>query len=143
MKLLGVDPGYSTGIAVMEIPEDIIIHPNKPFHKHLLDTRTLEGYIKYKDLLEEINPDVVVIEDYRLYPSVAQAKSWDKLIEVRILGVIEYLTKELNKNYILQPPADKFFYTDKILKQMKLYQKIRHENDAIRHILHYYDNEVK
>ena len=141
MIYLGVDPGYSTGIAAMNIPENIKIHPNKPFNKHLLDTKTLEGYINYKNLLKNIKPNKVIIEDYRLYPSVAQAKSWDKMIEVRILGVIEYITKCENIDYVLQPPADKFFYTDKILKAMKLKQSVKHENDAIRHILHYYDRK--
>lgn len=132
--IIGVDPGYTTGISVFEDPLQEI-NPEKNYSDYLVYAGTITGYEGYKEFLIKYSPKIVIIEDYKLYPKVN--KSWDSMKEVRILGVIEYITQELNIPFIEQPPSKKWFWDNNRLKKMGLKQKVIHSNDSIRHVLEF------
>ncbi|WNO30023.1 crossover junction endodeoxyribonuclease [Oceanotoga phage vB_OteS-UFV02] len=140
MIIIGIDPGYSTGFAVIKLPKQKINLQGNYSHT-VLAAGILSFYDGYKELLEEYNPDFVVIEDFKLYPHVN--KKWDNLLEVRTLGVIEYITKEKGIPYKFQMPNKKWLWNDKRLETMGVKQKIIHANDAVRHVFEYMYKEMK
>jgi len=140
MIILGVDPGYSTGFAILDLPRKKIDLKGN-YSKSIVVAGIIPFYEGYKELLEEYTPDFVVIEDFKLYPHVN--KKWDSLLEVRTLGVIEYITKEKGIPYKFQMPNKKWLWNDERLKAMGVKQKIIHTNDAVRHVLEYMYKEMK
>lgn len=146
IKILGLDPGITTGYAMLEIPKKLIgkLNPEQDYSELLLTSGVWDINEKKYTLLEYLNPDFVVIEDFRLYPWTSKAKIWDDFKEVKVLGGYMTLLQEVfDIPYILQLPAKKNFYTDEILKQMNLYPKVIHTRDAVRHVLQLQHSQSK
>ena len=76
--VVGLDPGRQrTGCAVMM---------TEPVVGVILAKRlTNEGVC---DLLWEIEPDLICVEGFRLYPWIAKDKRWDHFPEIRVIGAI-------------------------------------------------------
>lgn len=133
MLIASFDPGKTTGFALMQIPNDIFLDPEKDASKYLIDCGAFtlaQGIDKY---LASKLPDFVVIEDYRLYGDKIQAKSGDDLEEVGALNLIKEYAMNLRIPYFMQMPTEKKCYNIKILNQMNLKQPLIHTNDAITH----------
>jgi hypothetical protein len=87
MIVLGVDPGNTTGLVIMEAPEDKIVR----LHYFV--------QVEYKNIcrvLHNLNLDwfidVVVIEDYRIKPHLARAnahKNTNRGEAMRVIGAVE------------------------------------------------------
>jgi hypothetical protein len=143
VKFLTCDPGEHTGWSTWE-------------DKTLLDAGTLE--------LDEFVPSVaaalgvptggrpdahtvealegvelVVIEDWALYPWKLQSLAWDKCRTARGIGALEFVCKAAGIPYVLQPAsikdaakaagAEDLFY--------RPLHENRHQNDAIMHGVHF------
>lgn len=79
MRILGIDPGHTTGVAIVEDGKVEAFYTTNLWTR--LDTL----------FTPERKPDVVVYEDFRLYPWMAKSKSWSHLETVQVIGVIKYL----------------------------------------------------
>lgn len=126
--LLAVDPGETTGWALFRMgnPTDSGEIPKEDFADTFLGA------------LMTLEPSIVVVEDYKIYPHKAKAHTWSSLHTVKIIGVIEALCAQNNIPVVKQMASSKQFVTNEKLRAWEFYQKRRsHTNDAIRHGCYY------
>ncbi len=103
----------------------------------------------YEPLLANLNwlsvfiprarPDVIVVEEYRIYPSHLAEHSRSDVPTLRMIGAIQMIGLQLEVPVVLQSAAvGKGFVTDEKLKAWGLGPwKSPHATDATRHGLHY------
>lgn len=140
MKVLGLDPGITTGWTVLDLPEDYKIKL-----KDNLTANIHQGTITYEDIryeLEVLLQDVkeVVYEEFTLYKDKAASKTHSNFEEVQVIGVIKSLCASQNKKIFRQYASHvKQYYTDDRLKQLGFVKMNKHAKDALRHVLYYWD----
>lgn len=130
-KLLCIDPGGTTGIAVFHKGElkmvtqlDTIDSKTDKVNYHVID-----------DFLRSTDFDRIIIEDYRVYQHKLKEHSFSKIPTLRLIGAIEYYCEMGNIpiDYQMAMQA-KGFATDAKLKSWGFWQTgMRHSRDAIRH----------
>ena len=131
-KLLAFDPGETIGWAYFEFATPTKITQSTKFDDFRLASIGLETIIR------EHKPDVVVIEDYRIYEQKAKAHSWGKLFTVKVIAAIETLCAQREIPVVLQMASAKQFCSDEKLKAWGFYQSGKpHANDAVRHGCYY------
>lgn len=91
MIVLAIDPGHTCGIATLKIRDDTAL--SIP-HDHQVASVS-PGHVY--DLLDRPSLpnrgwDVVVCEEFRLYPWLATQQGFSELRTVEVIGVIKYLT---------------------------------------------------
>jgi len=110
------------------------------------------------ELIKEINPDVVVMEDFTLYANKAMQQIGSTMETPQLIGIIKYYCAENNIDLVIQRAVDvKNRWSDKIL----IYKGVitrdtrgycrdangnrisRHAKDAIRHGMHYITKQIK
>lgn len=125
MKMICYDPGHTTGWAIFE--------DNK-----LLSAGESEDWKDVREQLDTGQFDLVLIEEFKLYPWKAKHKSWDTFTEIEVIGVIKEYCHYNKIEVELQLAAQKDFFSNDKLK--KLFGNIpsRHAKDAVRHGLVYY-----
>lgn len=101
MNILGIDPGKTTGLAV------IIIDENKKARLDLAKVSSDVTAIEYNNLLQ--NADIIVVEDFKVRPNKAKGGSfdWSPMETPKIIGSIETLAALLGKKVVLQQPTVK------------------------------------
>ncbi len=123
MRILGFDPGAShTGWCLLV--------DGSPVRWGELSTWKRLG-----ELIHAAVPDIVVAEDYRLYPSKARAQSGSQLYAVRTLGVIEYICQLHDLPFTVQMASR--IRKDPLVRNVKVSSN-KHENDAYKHALAYW-----
>jgi len=140
MRLLAIDPGETTGIALF-----LNIQPVNQFE---LKPRQVSGVIEpVASLADQIAStlnryreiDVIILEDYRVYKWRAKQHTWSDLHTPRLIGAIEYIASK-EKIPIIKQPAHvaKQFCTDDKLKHWGMYiSGLKHARDAVRHGCYY------
>ena len=132
LKVVGLDPGETTGACVFQGPRCL--------HADQLRTKTVpEGAGLVRDFVNAWQPDVVVMEMYRVYSWKAEDHSWHNLHTPRLIGAIEYICHCINLPLIQQTAQQaKGFCTDEKLSAWGIYQPgWKHARDAIRHATYY------
>lgn len=128
LKLLSLDPGETTGVAVFQglVLSDALQLPTGLMP---LAAQTVYHYIL------KIDPKVVVMEDYKVYAWKANQHKWAELHTPKLIGAIQFACAELGIPLFLQSAqTGKGFCTDERLKEWGFYRAAhRHANDAIRH----------
>ena len=129
-KLLCLDPGKTTGWCLFEDGK-------------LSKWGQVEGCYDDKnidakgllDLFEELQPDFILYEDYRVYSNKLDRHSYSPVMTVRLLGVIETYCQMYNiPTHKQMATTAKNFCTDAKLEQWGFWQTgMRHARDAIRH----------
>lgn len=124
-KYLAVDPGNSTGWAAFTKNGDIITFD------------TAKGREAVYQVLASQAPELLICEDYRLFPWKAKEQSWSSLETVRIIGAIEYYAW-LNKVEIVlqEPKIKKIGYLWAGITPPKNHA-LSHETDAYVHGVYY------
>ncbi len=124
IKLLSVDPGVTSGYAIIEIRNE--------------DFKVIKyGEFRYLDsthfqILKAIRAfDLVVIEDF----VVRQSLIGDRLITVRVIGSIETAVVQGGREVLFQQPSHKSTCPDGMLVRLNLFNitKSPHIRDAFRH----------
>lgn len=124
-KYLAVDPGNSTGWATFNDTGDVVgfgtcVTRNSVYEK-----------------LAEAAPELIIMEDYRLYPWKAKEQSWSGFETVRIIGAVEYYAYLHNAKVVLQEPSIKGIgYKWAGLTKPKNHA-LSHETDAYVHGVYY------
>ena len=116
----------------------------------------IEYWSALMDLIKNLQPDIVVIEDYLLYKDKAQSQILSRLETARIIGVLEYICAKRDIPYFFQRAIDvKRRWTDEILVSKGYIQKqgsryyaggvliSDHIRDAIRHGIHFATYKLK
>lgn len=98
MKILGIDPGKSSGYALIEVIDRVI----KPTGEQGVDVN--ESVKNINRLLVEA--DVVVIEDFLIRPDKARKGNFDynNMVAPRVIGKVEMLC-EINEKPIVKQPS--------------------------------------
>lgn len=100
MKLLALDPGGTTGFAVYKLIGGV---GRSYFEKEKIGIRdTKENRDELVELLLTTNPDILVCENFRLYPWKSNAQAWSQLIESRIIGMCELYAKMNDISLVMQ-----------------------------------------
>lgn len=102
IRILGIDPGKTTGLAV------ILINPETK--KPTLDNAWVSSdltAIEYNDELKLA--DYIIVEDFKVRPKKAQSGSfdWSQMETPKIIGSIQTLAALLGKKVVLQQPTIK------------------------------------
>lgn len=101
---------------------------------------------EHLNLIELLQPELVVIEEYKLYAHTAKSQIGSEFETIQLIGIIKYYCKNNNIKLVLQPAKIKIRYTNEILlhkniittDQKKNYyilgiQTTNHILDAVRH----------
>ena len=102
MNILGIDPGKTTGLAV------IIVNPETK--KARIDHAGVSmdvSAIEYYDLLKAA--DFIIVEDFKVRPNKAKTGSfdWSQMETPKIIGSLQTLAALIGKKVILQQPTVK------------------------------------
>ena len=133
--LLALDPGETTGCCVF-------IDGNVSEFRQLSTvnkkTRDYEWGI-IEDFIDEISPDAVIIENYRIYAHKLEQHSSSDVPTLQLIGAIKYMLHKRNIPYKLQMAQQaKGFVTDDKLKEWGMWDVgHKHARDACRHCVYY------
>lgn len=129
-RLLCLDPGKTTGWCLFEQGKLTRWgQVDKCYDDSNIDTMGLIN------LLNEVKPDFVLYEDYRVYSNKLDRHSFSPVMTVRLLGAIEtYCQMNSIRTHKQMAVTAKNFCTDIKLEQWGFWQSgMRHARDAIRH----------
>lgn len=131
MNVLGIDPGGSTGLALIRVEDKVakLVHVQKSKDPTLKDARKL---------FEEA--DVIVCEDWKTRPAKAKqgAFNYSSMPTARMIGAIEVLSE--GKMFVLQQAAIKpvgYGFANLHEKYKKVPKSEEHVLDAIAHAMYY------
>lgn len=127
------DPGHTTGFAVF--------HGTELFECGQLTTKPIEqAVLEIQRVIDFYEPDIVVVEDYRVYSWKTEHHAGSELLTTRIIGVIETFCVIRFIPHIIKQPAHvaKGFCTNTKLKSWGMYTPAKkHAMDAVRHGCYY------
>ncbi len=129
-RLLALDPGGTTGWAVFDgtVLEDA--------GQQKLDGLGLQG------LVHRVRPDVIVLENYRIYRQKAMSHIGSEVLPARLIGALELIAESRHIPLHLQMagPVKAVVTDDKLRAWVKAHKQIQagpHARDAIRHGLYF------
>lgn len=133
-RILGLDPGETTGVCQIVNMGALVA---SQFQRN---TSIIEwGVDAYDELITKFDPNVVIIESYRIYSWRTKQHTWASLLTPRLIGCAETLCR-LRKIPLVQQSAQvgKGFVTDERLKVWDFYKPgAPHSMDATRHVLQF------
>ncbi len=133
MKILGIDPGITTGFALVDV--------TGPDCMTKIQGGVVRGYEGLYTLLKlGASADAVVMENFTLWPKMAVKVSSDdpELLTPRYIGAITMWFKFVApKPLTFQQPALKKACPGFLLSSLKLTGQTEHEMDALRHVVVY------
>lgn len=134
-RLLALDPGHTTGWSLWEEGKMTTCGQLD----WVVDRKGQnEGRVDYHAIIaffNDIQPDCVIYEDYRVYAHKLERHTHSQVLTLRIIGAIETLATMGNVPAFKQMAATaKGFCTDPLLKRWGFWEKAqRHSRDSIRH----------
>jgi hypothetical protein len=99
-------------------------------------------YEGYEFLLTEFEADVIIIENFRLYPGKSNAMIGNDFKTSQVIGIMKYIANDYRIPVVLQSASQaKNAFTLEKLKQLGVStsraDKVRHSQDAIRHLFYF------
>lgn len=133
MIVLGVDPGGTTGMAVVELDDDRLFSEARVTWTAALGPQEAGEQIEWW-MYKRKRIDMVAIERFTIAGrTLGKSRQTDAL---EIIGVTKFLGWKYDVQVDLQSPADaKNVWTDKRLREEGLWRTNRHVRDALRHAL--------
>ena len=133
--LLAFDPGETTGCCVFKDGKPVEFRQLPTVNKK---TRDYEWSI-IEEFIDEIKPDAVIIENYRIYAHKLEQHSSSDVPTLQLIGAIKYMLFKRNIPYKLQMAQQaKGFVTDAKLKAWGMWDiGHKHARDACRHCVYY------
>lgn len=131
-RVLALDPGETTGACVFQ-GSDLLNYTQ------LITKSVPEGAATVKGYIIAWQPEVVVMESYRIYSWKTKDHTWASLHTPRLIGAIEYVCYDMELAIKQQSAQQgKGFCTDDKLHEWGLYKEgQKHARDAIRHACYY------
>lgn len=154
MKILSFDPSGNHGKEGDGTTGYAISLDNNLPHK-LGDIKADDFEIKHmywgfhKELILNVNPDLIVIESYKLFGHKAKQQTGSELPTAQLIGYLEMVAYENSIPVVFQDPSTKQIHTDEILVKLGVLEKKGdkhyykgeltnlHKRDALRHDLYY------
>jgi len=134
MKIIALDPGNSTGWVFYD---DV----TKEIKGGTIPESLTDMYV----MLETLEPTVVILERFALYPDKAKSLSFNTFYPVEVIGVIKLWCQMVEITPIIQG-ADKKKYSGGLddnfilLKQITGKECTEHTKDAYLHLRYYLRN---
>lgn len=94
MKILAIDPGETTGVVLMDTD-----------NLGSLQGATVHLWDRIDLIIQEMVPDVLVFEAWRLYPHMAKIMIGNEFLPVQVIGVLRYLAEKHHIPVVLQTAA--------------------------------------
>lgn len=131
LLIIGLDPGGTTGVAVFN-------EKRMEFVK-LAEIRVDELRELFR-LMEEYRPNLVIVEEFALYPWKAKSLSFDRMIPAQVIGAVKAWCHDKGITVTEQPAAARKMVSNDVVKKMgvlKMGRGKHHARDAARHVLWY------
>lgn len=125
-KLLGIDPGESTGFVVVSVAPG-----SRTATVH--EWGVLRLWHGLGTLAKRTRPDIIIYERWRLYPWAARSLSWSELLPVQTIGVLKFVSEMLGIPCIGQNASFRKNY--KLPKSRFRQVTNLHARDALQHLL--------
>jgi hypothetical protein len=156
MRIVAVDPGLKTGVAVFffdetyEYNEDFFKLLTVPFEEYTSLPYWFMPERTYSDEYDDTET-VLIVEDFILRPDLAQKQGGNRMWSSEIIGYLRGKAKEGGVKFILQPASAQV--SDGLLKSLGLWdepKRLRHQTQtgdlphlrsAMKHIVHYMSKE--
>jgi len=142
MKILAIDPGYTSGICIADASDDFKVIQVGEFKWNarfeFLETLLTGKYI-YQNV--PLTLDVVITENFRLRPDKAHTQIGKTFPSSQIIGTVEYLCYVENIPFVLQEPGARTRV--KILPEHEHMVVGPHQHDAYQHARLYYVTKVR
>lgn len=137
-RILGLDPGETTGFAVFDSVKSV----RRVDWLEIDQVKTWppeDAVESLTRLFDEHKPDRVVFESYHIYNWKRDQHVWSAVSTVQVIGCIWTLCLQRKIQFSTQSAQNaKGFWTDDMLTRYNLYQRgLRHGRDATRHVLHF------
>jgi len=136
IRILGVDPGKTTGLALIEVE-------NK--RMKLLETRASKDSLAL-DWLELLQAaDLLAVESFQLRPNEARTGTfdWSNMIAPQVIGSIQTLAKMNGKEVVMQSPSTKPMGYAWSGQKYVAKKKGMHQQDALAHATYYAVKQLK
>jgi len=122
-RFLSVDPGETTGWAVFDGQR---LEAAGEFH--------VDSPLLFDHLISHKRPQVMVVENYRVYGHRAQQHIGSEVPTIQYVGQLKYLAAAYNLPIVLQMAYQaKSFAKDQRLIDLGMWHASKHARDAIRH----------
>jgi hypothetical protein len=131
VKLLGIDPGKSTGWARISIDD------NKRIHLGEFGVTKDVTLVEIKDHIEDC--DIIIYENFLVRPKVAEAGrfNWQDMVAPRVIGALTTLCALYQKDIQKQEPVQRipgYGFSGMVYKPGA---KGKHWQDALAHAVFY------
>lgn len=124
MRILGIDPGETTGVAIMDFPGRLLGHTAALSLDEVFDTMQW----LYLDV------DLIAIERFTI--SMRTIRATRQHDAMYVIGWVLGLGRKMGIPVQLQNPADaKSTFPDHVLEELELRTSTTHVRDATRHAL--------
>ena len=132
MRVIGFDPGETTGVGILEVGSDKKMH--LVYSNSLIK---VDLYSKLPRLLDGV--DAVIIEDFKVRPNNARKGSfdWSHLVPVQVIGALDYVTRSLGiPSHFQQPNLKPVGYAYLGRKYVRGEKNVHHL-DALAHAAYF------
>lgn len=125
MTILSFDPGATTGVAL--------------YKDEHIQTSLCKDLISVWNLLNNIQPDIILFENFALYAHKAKAQIGNEFPSSQVIGVIKLYQALHPTAQIYKQPASavKQLVKDKDLQDLLCYSDSPHTRDATRHLCYW------
>lgn len=132
MKIVGVDPGETTGLAAFTLTNGAVLSCTGA-----TEATDVEGVCAF---LDEHRPDFVVVEAFTLYPWAARSMSWNKMPASQVIGAVKAWRAKCRKRprLVEQPASVRGHVQTTVFKVMgcaDMFVNKPHARDAAKHAL--------
>ena len=130
MRILGIDPGGTTGLAIIHINEKVL-------RLTYCGTSRDETLVDQEDLFKEA--DIIVCEDWKTRPGMARTGAFDgdRMPATRVLGAAQTLARLSGKQFVLQAASIKPVGYGWSNQKYQKGKKGMHTQDAVAHAVYY------
>ena len=131
MKILALDPGKATGVALCIIDGGLDTF-------YVAEHSVVSLYHGIDIIVDSFKPDVIVAEQYRLYPQLARVQAFSTMVAAHVLGAIEYIAETRGIPLVEQTAAvgKSVQIPEDIYCKVRMYKTL-HEKDAVKHAYMY------
>ena len=126
VKILGVDPGETTGYIVA------VITPGSRVMK-IPEHGVLRLWHGLGPLMKRSRPNIVIYERWRLYPWTAKSLTWSEMLPVQVIGVLKFVSEMMHITCIGQNASFRKNY--RLTKSRFKEVDNPHSRDALQHVL--------
>lgn len=131
-SILALDPGETTGFAHF-------VGSELKCKGQIVGSTVYQSFNQIRHMVASVDPDFVVMEDYKVYSWKTKDHAWQSLFTPRLIGALECLFEDVARQYVKRMAQEaKGFCTDDKLKAWGLWiEGQRHARDAVRHAIYH------